>query len=58
MADLNLILDGPAPDQFVDAIWALVSLEAFTMLTEGRGSNLAAVERWLVEMADAALNRY
>jgi hypothetical protein len=58
VAGLNLILDGPVPDEFVDAIWAIVSPEIFTMLTESRGWSLAAVETWLVEMADAALHQY
>lgn len=52
---LGLILGRPAPDRFVDAIWALVSPEVFTMLTEGRGWSVAEAEAWLVEMAEAAV---
>ena len=51
---LGLILGRPAPDSFVDAIWALVSPEVFTMLTEGRGWSIAEAEAWLVAMAEAA----
>ena len=32
---LGLILDRSAPEEIVDAIWALASPEVFTMLTEG-----------------------
>jgi AcrR family transcriptional regulator len=52
---LGLILDRPAPDSFVDAIWALVSPEVFTMLTERRGWSIAETEAWLVAMAEAAV---
>lgn len=34
---LGLILDRPAPEELIDAIWALVSPEVFTMLVSGEG---------------------
>lgn len=52
---MSFILDGPAPDSVVDAIWALVSPEVWTMLTERRGWSKAAAEDWLVAMSDAAV---
>ncbi len=57
VAGLALILDGPAPDHVVDAIWALVSPEVYSMLTERRGWSEAEAETWLVEMASAAVSR-
>jgi AcrR family transcriptional regulator len=56
VAGLALILDRPAPDSLVDAVWALVSPEVFTMLIEGRGWSIADTENWLVAMAGAALD--
>jgi hypothetical protein len=53
---LGLILDRPAPEELVDAIWALVSPEVFTMLTEGRGWSVAEAEAWLVDMLRAAID--
>lgn len=54
-AGLALILRGEAPQEVVDAIWALVSPEVFTYLTEGRGWSVANTEAWLVEMSGVAL---
>jgi AcrR family transcriptional regulator len=54
---LGLILGRQAPSELIDAIWALVSPEVLTMLTEGRGWSIAAVETWLVTMSDAAIDR-
>jgi AcrR family transcriptional regulator len=56
IAGLALILGSPAPDELVDALWALVSPEVFTMLTEGRGWSVADAEAWLVQMAGAAVD--
>jgi AcrR family transcriptional regulator len=53
---LGLILDAPPPDALVDAIWALVSPEVLTMLTEGRGWSIAETETWLVTMISAAID--
>jgi len=53
---LAFILGNPAPDELVDAIWALVSPEVYTMLVEGRGWSSARAESWLVEMASAAVS--
>ena len=53
---LALILDHPAPEELVDAIWALVSPEVFTMLTVGRGWLVADAETWLVAMSSAAID--
>jgi AcrR family transcriptional regulator len=53
---LGFILGRPAPDDFVDAIWALVSPEVLTMLTQKRGWPLADAEAWLVEMCAAAMD--
>ena len=54
---LGFILDGPAPDELVDAIWAIVSPEVLTMLTKGRGWSADQAEAWFVEMCDAAIGR-
>lgn len=54
-AGLELILGSPAPEEAADAIWALVSPEVFTYLTEGRGWSVARAEAWLVHMSSAAL---
>ena len=56
VAGLALILGGPAPDELVDAIWALVSPEVYTMLIDGRGWSAERAEAWLVEMAGAAVS--
>jgi AcrR family transcriptional regulator len=53
---LGLILGRPAPDGLVDAIWALISPEVYTMLIENRGWSSARTESWLVEMAGAAVS--
>ena len=55
VAGMALILGRPAPDELVDAIWALVSPEVFTMLTEHRGWSVTQAEAWLVEMSRAAV---
>lgn len=52
---MELILGRPASDELVDAIWALVSPDVFTMLTEHRGWTVTEVETWLVEMSRAAV---
>jgi AcrR family transcriptional regulator len=57
-AGLTLILGGEVPETIVDALWALVSPEVFTYLTEGRHWSIASVEAWLVEMSSAALSKY
>ena len=56
IAGMELILGRPAPDELVDAVWALVSPEVFTLLTEKRGWSIADAEAWLVEMAGAAVD--
>jgi AcrR family transcriptional regulator len=56
-AGLALILGDEAPEDVVDAIWALASPEVYTYLTEGRGWSLAATEAWLVEMSSATIGR-
>jgi AcrR family transcriptional regulator len=53
---MNVILEGPAPDPLIDAIWALVSPEVWTMLTERRDWSKADAEDWLVAMSDAAVS--
>lgn len=58
IAGLALILDHPAPEDLVDAIWALVSPEVFTMLITGRGWSVADAEAWLVTMCSAAIDNY
>ena len=52
---LTLILDHPAPELLVDALWSLVSPEVFTMLTTGRGWSVPDAETWLVAMSNAAI---
>jgi AcrR family transcriptional regulator len=56
IAGMALILGRPAPDELIDAIWALVSPEVFTMLTQHRGWSVADAEAWLVEMSRAAVD--
>jgi len=56
VAGLALILGAPASDELVDAIWALVSPEVYTMLIDGRGWSDERTESWLVEMAAAAVS--
>ena len=57
VAGLAYILGAPAPDELVDAIWALVSPEVYTMLISNRGWSAERTEAWLVEMASAAVSR-
>jgi AcrR family transcriptional regulator len=54
-AGLALILDSEPTDDVVDAVWALVSPEVFTYLTEGRGWSIEEAESWLADMGAAAL---
>jgi AcrR family transcriptional regulator len=54
-AGLALILGAEPPDDVVDAIWALMSPEVFTYLTNGRGWSADKTEAWLVEMSSAAI---
>jgi hypothetical protein len=56
-AGLKLILGTPAPEEIVDAIWALASPEVFTYLTQGRGWSTATTEAWLVDMSSAAISK-
>jgi AcrR family transcriptional regulator len=53
VAGLALILGAPAPDDVVDAVWALGSPEVYTSLTAGRGWSAADTESWLVDMCSA-----
>jgi AcrR family transcriptional regulator len=53
---LGLILGRPAPERLVDAIWALVSPEILTMLTEKRGWSMEDTESWMVAMCSAAID--
>jgi hypothetical protein len=57
VAGLALILGRTAPDELVDAIWALVSPDVYTMLTERRGWSAAEAEDWLVDMSSAAVEK-
>jgi AcrR family transcriptional regulator len=54
-AGLALILGTEPTDDVVDAIWALMSPEVFTYLTDGRGWSADKTEAWLVEMSSAAI---
>ena len=54
-AGFALILGHEAPDDLVDAMWALGSPEVYTHLTEGRAWSPEKTEAWLVEMASAAI---
>jgi AcrR family transcriptional regulator len=54
-AGLTLILGTAPTDDVIDAVWALVSPEVYTSLTEGRGWSVEATEAWLVAMGTAAL---
>ncbi len=56
-AGLALILGDTPPDEVVDAMWALVSPEVFTYLTEGRGWPLARAEAWFVRMSTTAIGK-
>lgn len=53
---LGFILGRPAPDDFVDAVWALVSPEVLTMLTEKRAWSVEHTEAWFVEMCAAVMD--
>jgi hypothetical protein len=54
-AGLELILGTSPTEELVDALWALVSPEVFTHLTEGRGWSAARTETWFVHMSSAAI---
>jgi AcrR family transcriptional regulator len=54
-AGLALILDTDVSDAAIDAIWALVSPETFTYLTEGRHWSIDDTENWLVRLSRTAL---
>jgi AcrR family transcriptional regulator len=54
-AGLALILGTEPSADVVDAVWALVSPEVFTHLTQGRGWPVEKAEAWLVEMGSVAL---
>jgi AcrR family transcriptional regulator len=54
-AGMALILGRTAPDELVDAMWALVSPEVFIMLTERRNWSIARTEEWLVQASNAAI---
>ncbi len=54
-AGVALMLGEPPTEEVVDAVWALVSPEVFTYLTEGRGWSIAQTEAWLVQMTAAAI---
>jgi AcrR family transcriptional regulator len=56
IAGMALILGRPAPAELIDAVFALVSPEVFTMLTQQRGWSVADTEAWLVEMSRAAID--
>jgi AcrR family transcriptional regulator len=56
-AGLALMLGEPATEEVIDAVWALVSPEVFTYLTEGRGWSIAQAETWLVQMTAAAIGK-
>jgi AcrR family transcriptional regulator len=52
---MELIVGHPASEELIDAIWALVSPDVVTMLTERRGWSIDDVETWLVAMCSAAI---
>jgi len=54
-AGLALILGDTPPDETVDAMWALVSPEIFTYLTEGRSWPISRAETWFVHMSRSAI---
>lgn len=54
---LELILGHPAPDEVVDAVWALVSPEVTSYLIEGRGWPVEQVEAWFVQMVGVAIGK-
>jgi AcrR family transcriptional regulator len=56
-AGLALILGATAPEEVVDAIWALASPEVFRYLTQGRGWSTATAEEWLVHMSSVAIGK-
>jgi AcrR family transcriptional regulator len=53
---LGFVLNCPAPERLVDAIWALLSPEVLTMLTEKRGWSSDETESWMVAMCNAAID--
>jgi len=52
---LALMLDEEPSEDVIDAIWAFVSPEVFTYLTEGRRWSIEKTEAWMVKMCTAAL---
>jgi AcrR family transcriptional regulator len=54
-AGLALILGKAPNDELVDALWATVSPEVFTHLTQGRGWSRARAEHWFVQVSNAAI---
>ena len=52
---LALMLGDEPSEDVIDAVWAFVSPEVFTYLTEGRGWSIEKTEAWLVKMITAAL---
>lgn len=52
---LSFILGRSVPEDLLDAIWALVSPEVFTMLTEKCRWSVSEAETWLVDMCEAAI---
>jgi AcrR family transcriptional regulator len=56
-AGLTLILGREPSDELLDGIWALLSPEVYTYLTEARGWSSHQAEDWFVDMANAAIAR-
>jgi AcrR family transcriptional regulator len=56
-AGLALMIDEPASEDVIDAVWALVSPDVFALLTERRGWSLERTELWFTDMLIAAIDR-
>jgi AcrR family transcriptional regulator len=54
---LGLVFGQSAPETLVDSIWALVSPEVWSMLTDKRGWLAATAEDWLVAMSNFAIDQ-
>jgi AcrR family transcriptional regulator len=54
---LSLVFGRSAPETLVDALWALVSPEVWSMLTDKRGWSAEEAEDWLVAMSNFAIDQ-
>jgi len=56
-AGLALMIDRPPSEAMIDAAWALVSPDVFSLLTERRRWSLEQAELWFTDMLSAVISR-